>query len=177
MKVYYVRHGESEANVAGVVAGSETDAILTDNGRKQARRAGQDLKDKNIDLVVCSPLSRTFETAKLIAEEIGYSTSGIIKSEFFIERAVGIFAGKPHKYYAKAVLISDKHEGLESRKEVYQRVERGFKWLKKQNAQNVILVSHGGTGRAVRAVVHGLHHEEMYKVDGFANTEIFEFEL
>ena len=36
MKFYFVRHGESEANKAGVWAGGGTNSPLTDLGKKQA---------------------------------------------------------------------------------------------------------------------------------------------
>jgi broad specificity phosphatase PhoE len=176
-KVYYVRHGESEANVAGVVAGEEDDSPLTANGKAQAKKAGHDLKGKNIDLIVCSPLTRTVDTATIIAKELGYDPAKIIKSRLFIERSVGIFSGKPYEEYRTAVMASDDHEGLETRQQIYERVKKGFEWLKKQEGKNVVLVSHGGTGRAVKAIANGLSHEHIYKLEGFGNTEIYEFEL
>jgi broad specificity phosphatase PhoE len=66
-KIYFVRHGESEANVKKIVAGSETDAAITEKGRVQAEKAGQELLDKKIELIVSSPLTRTKETATIIA--------------------------------------------------------------------------------------------------------------
>ena len=64
--IYFVRHGESEANNLGLSAGSEFDTPLTDIGRKQAQKTGQDLKDKNIQLIVSSSQGRAIETAEII---------------------------------------------------------------------------------------------------------------
>lgn len=177
MRVYYVRHGESEANVANVVAGSGHDSPLTKNGRAQARHAGQELKDKHIDLIVCSPLARTVDTATHIAEEVGYDPDKIIKNILLTEREMGTLEQKPYAEYVEAMKKGIHYEGMETRKEMVARARKALDWIKTQDAQNVVLVSHGGTGRAIRAVVEGMHHDELYKLEGFGNTEIYEFEL
>lgn len=70
--VYFVRHGESRANVEKVFAGSRYDVPLTAAGLQQAKATGM-LRDKPIDIIVSSPLQRAKQTAKCIAEEIGYN--------------------------------------------------------------------------------------------------------
>ena len=96
-KIYFVRHGESEANAQGLAAGSEFDTPLTDTGRAQARRAGQDLKDKKIQLIVASTMDRALGTAKIIAKEIGYDSNKILTNKSFVERGMGIYSGGPEK--------------------------------------------------------------------------------
>lgn len=177
MKVYYVRHGESEANVANMVAGSGYNSPLTDNGRDQARKAGQELKDKNIDLIVCSPLQRTVDTATLIAEQIGYDPKKIVQNVLLTERNMGTLEQKPYDEYVEAMKKGVHYEGMETRKEMVVRADKALTWVKSLKGKNVVLVSHGGTGRAIRAVVEGMHHDDLYKIKGFGNTEIYEFEL
>ena len=72
-KVLYVRHGQSETNLRGVFAGGNDDTRLTDLGREQAKNAGKELKGIKIDRIICSPLSRTYETAQIIAKELGFN--------------------------------------------------------------------------------------------------------
>ncbi len=175
--VYYVRHGESEGNVQGIVSGGEHDALLTDEGRKQASRAGKDLKNKNIDLIVCSPMQRTLETARLIAAEVGIDSKDILVNEDFRERMMGVYSGKPHKKYREDMVSGNFHESAETPATLKERVSRGFDWLKKQQGKNVVLVSHGATGRMVKVIDQDLHHDDMYKLEGFGNTEIYEFTL
>lgn len=175
--VYFVRHGQSKANVAGLTAGAELDTPLTDDGRAQARKAGEELRGKDIDLIVCSPLERAHDTARLIAEIIGYDQAKIVTNEAFIERRVGKFSGRPHQEYVEAVQSKAPVDGLETSEEMHKRVFEGLEWLKKQPAQHIVLVSHGGTGRVIRIIDQGLHHSDMHKVDGFGNTEIYEFTL
>lgn len=176
-KVYYVRHGESEANVAGIVAGSGNETPLTSNGREQAKRAGRDLKDKKIDLIVCSPMLRTVDTAKLIAGELGYDPEKIVTNILLTERQMGRFEQRPHSEYVRAMKSGEEFEGMESAQEMLARAQKAIDWIQKQKAHNIVLVSHGGTGRAIKSVVENIHHEDMYKMEGFKNTEIYEFEL
>src|SRR5690606_2527197 len=69
-KLYFIRHGLSVMNRQGVFSGS-IDTPLTDEGRKQAKRAGKLARDFGIDYIVSSPLARALETAQIIAGEIG----------------------------------------------------------------------------------------------------------
>ncbi len=67
MKIYLVRHGQSEGNLRELWYGS-SDLPLTELGRHQARQAGEKLRE--VDLPVCyvSPLSRARDTAQLVLE-------------------------------------------------------------------------------------------------------------
>jgi broad specificity phosphatase PhoE len=64
--LYLVRHGESEANAAGVFAG-QTDSPLTPRGREQAKVVAMALRPVHFDRIVTSTLSRTRDTAAEIA--------------------------------------------------------------------------------------------------------------
>ena len=69
--IHLVRHG-SHVLPPGILAGRLPGAGLSDEGRKQARRAGDRLvKAGGIDSVQCSPLERTYETAGIIGERLG----------------------------------------------------------------------------------------------------------
>src|SRR5207253_2839316 len=63
---YLVRHGESEANAARRFAG-QSDSPLTQRGRKQAEAVADELAKVRFDKVVSSDLSRTRDTADVIA--------------------------------------------------------------------------------------------------------------
>ena len=64
MKLYLVRHGESECNVQRRLYG-RTDCSLTEKGCRQAREVGEKLVGEHIDLCISSPLIRAAETARL----------------------------------------------------------------------------------------------------------------
>ena len=57
-----VRHGQSQANVDGILAG-HLDSVLTDDGTGQVRRVSKLLFEVRLAQVVTSPLSRCRDTA------------------------------------------------------------------------------------------------------------------
>ncbi|MCL5432941.1 MAG: histidine phosphatase family protein, partial [Patescibacteria group bacterium] len=67
-----VRHGESEWNAKGLWTGL-TDISLSENGRMEAKRCADLLKNNKIDKAYTSPLSRSKETLGIILRELGIS--------------------------------------------------------------------------------------------------------
>lgn len=65
--VILLRHGRTEANASGVLAGRTPGVHLDDLGRSQAGRAGDRLAVVPLAALVSSPLERCRETARLVA--------------------------------------------------------------------------------------------------------------
>ncbi|MGA8809855.1 MAG: histidine phosphatase family protein, partial [Thermoanaerobaculia bacterium] len=65
-RVYLVRHGATELTAEDRFAGA-IDVKLSDEGREQARLLGQRLSADPIDVAFASPMTRTMDTARLIA--------------------------------------------------------------------------------------------------------------
>ncbi|MGI6656487.1 MAG: histidine phosphatase family protein [Desulfobulbus sp.] len=65
--LYLIRHGETDDNRNGLLAG-RTDSPLNEHGRAQARRLGERFAEERpqVDHIVVSPLQRTMETARLV---------------------------------------------------------------------------------------------------------------
>jgi len=91
--LFFIRHGESDGNQARKIQG-HTDLPLTDKGRSQAAQAGLWLKKQGIELIIASPLSRAWETATIIANQIGLAADSIIPSDLIKELNTGIFSNK-----------------------------------------------------------------------------------
>ena len=64
MKLYLVRHGESEANLSGYYAG-QSQVPLTETGRAQAKAAGALLQGLSFDRIYASDLIRAIHTQEL----------------------------------------------------------------------------------------------------------------
>jgi probable phosphoglycerate mutase len=66
-RIFLIRHGATVLTVEDRFAGS-TNVELSDEGRRQARRLSQRLAGEKVAAVYASDLSRTLETARLLAE-------------------------------------------------------------------------------------------------------------
>lgn len=71
MTLTFVRHGESEANAAGVIDTSVPGPHLTELGRQQAAAVADALAGNNYDGVYASSMIRTQETAQPLADRLG----------------------------------------------------------------------------------------------------------
>lgn len=147
-KLYFARHGESEMNVKKLLAGT-TDTPLTDAGRMQAKKAGQNAQELGIDLIVSSPLSRALETAQIIAKEIGYQKSQIITNKLLIERDHGPLEGQAWS----PDLNLDGFSDIETDGTLVERAHLALKWINSHSANHILVVSHGAFGRALRSVL------------------------
>ncbi len=65
MKIYVIRHGETEYNKKGCVQGW-LDIPLNENGENTAILTGEGLCDVTFDYVFTSPLKRAYRTAELV---------------------------------------------------------------------------------------------------------------
>ena len=78
MRVFVVRHGETDWNVEGRFQG-QMDTKLNARGVKQAELLAERLKNHKFDAVLTSPLSRARVTAEMIAAKAGIPEVTIIK--------------------------------------------------------------------------------------------------
>jgi len=176
--VFFVRHGESEANAQGLSAGSEFDTPLTDAGRAQAQKTGQKLNGRGIELIISSTMGRALETAEIIAREIGYDPKRIETNSLFVERGMGIYSKGLDEDYLKAAQSGQPlHESVETAEDMHQRISEGLAWLDKKNEQTILIVSHGGVSRVLRLIHQDLPHSHMYKIERLPNASIYEFTM
>ena len=89
MKVYIVRHGQTDWNVQHKAQG-RSDIPLNETGRRQAEELRDKIKDIKFDAVYASPLKRARETAE-IATDGEYK---IVFDDRLMERSFGDFEGK-----------------------------------------------------------------------------------
>ena len=68
MKLYFVRHGESEANTRRVISNRESPFGLTDLGREQAKVLAERLKNISFTAIYSSPVRRARETAEILCQ-------------------------------------------------------------------------------------------------------------
>jgi probable phosphoglycerate mutase len=71
MKLYFARHGESEANLLRMFSNRGVKHGLTEAGRAQARTLAQVLQPASVTRLYSSPLLRAVQTAEIVAELLG----------------------------------------------------------------------------------------------------------
>ncbi len=150
-RLYYIRHGLSLANQNSYWSG-RSDVPLVQEGIDQAKQAGEAAKAHPIDLIVASPMLRTRETARHVAEAIGYPFDDIQFLDLLKERDFGPLEGTLWTKTSAAMLNdgSTLPEGVETVAEVLARAQKAYEHLQSLPAENILVVGHGSVGRALR---------------------------
>ena len=95
-KVYFVRHGESDGNRG--LTHPINDSSLTDTGRSQAAFVAERCAKLPIEIIVCSTMNRTKETADII---FGTCPKPIEYSDLFRERR------RPSEIFGKSNFLNE----------------------------------------------------------------------
>ncbi len=144
----FVRHGESEKDVSGLVASySEGEKIaLTAKGRAAIEATAKKLAKEKASAIYASPLARTEESAELISAATGLA----IQTDFRLrEIDFGVMNGKTEEEFHAAFPFSanrwqDKPEGGENFSDVRKRMISFMREIDaKHRGETVIVVSHG----------------------------------
>ena len=151
MKLYVVRHGQTEANVNHLFNG-RNERDLTEFGIEQANSLANRMKTISIDLIFSSPLKRARHTASIL----NINNIEIVFDDRIIERDYG-------KFTLKSVdLIKDRRNKLfdlenneikeiESYKSIYDRVGSFIEEIKEKYAdKNILVVTHGDVVIAIK---------------------------
>lgn len=149
--LYVMRHGLSLMNKAGLYSG-RSETPLAPEGLEQARQAGEDIINLGLSIqkIVASPFSRAHDTARIIADVIGYPPEQIELNSLFIERDMGVMEGQPWSPDLDLDGMSD----VETRDTLFERCRFGYEFLQTIPEDVVLVVSHGATCRMLRHVIH-----------------------
>lgn len=145
---YFVRHGESEGNAARVFTG-QTDSPLTPRGRQQAQTVADELAKVKFDRIVSSDLSRTRDTAQVIAKRHGIPVETLPELR---EINVGDRTGTPFDEARGLPNWSDDGfvawPGGETLNQVVARTLGAIERLTKESpGKTILVVGHGGVNR------------------------------
>lgn len=178
MRLYFVRHGQTNLNHKRLIQG-RFDAPLNNVGKRQAKQAGQTLKGLkvNYDKIVSSPLSRALETAHLIARKINYKENIFIEPKM-IERDFGRFEMTSiSDNFPKIMQPNFKDPGYEDDELILKRVNDGLISLHSKYAnQNIVVAAHAHVIRSV----YILMDKEKYNYTNFflgnGSIHVFDFD-
>jgi broad specificity phosphatase PhoE len=71
MKLYFCRHGESEANRLHIISNRRLPHALTEAGKSQSAALADRLLSENIGYIFTSPIPRAIETAEIVSNVLG----------------------------------------------------------------------------------------------------------
>ena len=168
--VYFLRHGQTDWNVAMRVQGQQ-DIPINDTGRAQAAANGRALAKLLDDPArfryIASPLGRTRETMNLVRRELGLPSHGYETDDRLKEIAFGLWEtytfDELRKTEPEAVRAreSDKFNFQPPLGESYARLlSRIQSWLP-YVAEDSVVVTHGGVLRMLEHHLNGTPPEEV----------------
>ena len=179
MRIYFVRHGQSDANIRNMIAG-QYDSKLTEQGRKDALKARAILKNIPFDRVYSSDLSRA-----RITQEIALSCEDVIITELIREIDVGNkLEGKTYEKCEEefgTVYVSDRAEfnfqpyGGENYRMLEKRVVEFLQKVVNDGGECVAAFSHGGFINAVLGFVLGCHVTTKKALSDNCGVSVFEY--
>lgn len=161
-----VRHGEAEHNVLDVASSyPETRAYhLTERGREQVNARAQELLRESTAVIFFSPLTRTRETAEILAEKTGAPS---FEDARLREPSYGIFEGGSWRLLVEKYppprrrLETDGMDGVESFGVVRERLVSFRDFVcSRYGGQRIVVVSHGDTLQMLHGLLIGLTLEE-----------------
>ena len=162
MRIYVARHGQTQWNVEDKVCG-RTDLPLTEEGQRQAQILCDRIGERNIDLIIASPMLRARQTAAPAAEKYGIP---MIVDSRLIEQDYGIYEGVSRfdeGFLSNKRQFAYRYPGGESMMDVAHRVYALLEEIRqKHEGKNVLLVCHGGVCRVIRTYFEDMTNEEYF---------------
>lgn len=170
MKIYLTRHGETQWNIEGRIQ-SHGDSPLTLNGIKSSKDVHDKLVNVNFDKIYSSNLGRAVHTAKIIR---GNRNLDIIKLDGIREINLERWRGKyfhefndiendlNHKLYNKPHEYNPSED--ENFCDFYHRISKTIELILKDNhSENILIVSHFHTVRAILAYLNNIEIKNIPK--------------
>jgi broad specificity phosphatase PhoE len=156
MKLYFTRHGESEANIRHIISNRDLPHPLTAKGREQAFALAGKLAGENISRIFTSPVPRAYETAQIVAGALSIPSQ---TTRGLIEYDCGILEGRGddeawslHRQFFMDWIEVRNRDLCPPGGETFHDIEKRFvsfidRLVKDYGSSdaNLLLVGHGGT--------------------------------
>ena len=153
MRIYFVRHGQSEANILNEFSNRGLKHGLTEKGKIQAGKLSKKLQKHKIDLIYSSSLLRARQTAEVLSENLNVSVKIVYE---LMEHDCGLEGNSDDCSWNRYMELMDNWllykkynciiEGGESYFALKDRFVPFIKMLMGSN-DNVLLIGHGSLYR------------------------------
>lgn len=175
MKIYLMRHGETDYNKKGLIQG-QLDVPLNENGIRLAKltRDGFRREGLSFDLAYCSPLIRARKTAEILLEgtdmpviyderirEMNFGEGeGVLLKDIGVKPELANIDALFHNPPAyRATSVGESYEALFARVESFLEQEI---YPKEGQYENILVCCHGGIIRAFLAFLKKLELSEFW---------------
>lgn len=180
MKLYIARHGETFANIKGIIIKGIIQGWLpgklTKQGTEQAKKLAKRLIKEKIDVIYCSDLKRCRQTIEPFLKLNKNTPIKYVKE--LRERKMGIFEGKNYEIGKKwreenKLSFEDKVPGGESFSDLQKRMIKFFdKIFKKHEGKNILFMTHGTAKRSLITHLLNKQHQKRHKKFRSSNTAL-----
>lgn len=190
MKLYIVRHGETQMNRKKILQGN-SDSPLTEIGIAGAKKMAEFFKTNNFDLVISSHLGRAVKTAEIIMQGRDIS---LVREPLVAEMCFGDWQGKTQeeicideestRNYISYFKQPENYVPVEGAETFSQLLDRAEKFLEKMKCYakehpeaKVLLVTHGAYIKALISVVENLEIKDFWKEPFITNLSLTIFDV
>lgn len=180
-RFYFIRHGQTDLNLKGIVQGRGVNTSLNNNGKKQAFAFFDAYKHIPFDKIYTSTLVRTYQTIQPFVEDKNIPHEELIGLD---EISWGIYEGKVQDETImdgfRQLIDSWKNDDLdvhvengESPNQLVQRQKEAVDYMLRQADERTILVCMHG--RALRILLCHLSGTPIRQMDEFphSNTALY----
>lgn len=169
MKLYVLRHGETDYNKEGIFQG-QNNIDLNEEGIKQAQITAKSLENIYFDKVYVSPLKRAIQTAKIV------TNNKLEIDDRIKERSFGKLEGKK--------TIPDYEErveefGIEKIEDLEKRLKSFLKDIisKNQDCENILVITHGGVAQIINKLLDPKYNDNNFKDFRLKNASYICYEI
>ncbi len=164
------RHGETEENKQRILQG-QMPGHLSETGKEQAEQLADLLENEPIDIIICSDLARSYDTAMAVARRKGMKP---IATPLLREMDWGIYTGK----IAHELDFNSLPESVESTEAQYKRAGDFIDFLKKEfPGKHILAIGHGGFNRAIITRLENMLPEKILKLPIMKNTACIRYTI
>jgi len=177
MKLYFVRHGETDVNSGLQQAHTaQFNEPLNSAGIEQAEQLAEQLRDVTFEAVVSSQLQRALQTAKIINE---FHKLDIRIDDVWRELKTSNYLDATSWHDAFDFDKNEVVEGIEPIRDFFDRIYMALDNLKATHGKDdsVLVVSHGGVHQAVYAYTNNLPLAGNMRISPMKNCEVRIYEL
>lgn len=172
MKLYIIRHGETNENAQDIVQGW-LDTELNVNGLAQARRAAESF-NKSIDAIYSSDLKRATRTAQEFRKK--YRNVPYFEDRRLRERNFGDASGTRRDEHDWEQFWSTEDRSTISNAEIITeftaRIADFLSEIKSKPFDSILIVAHGGVLNRIQAILSPNHQHYPHQ-----NTSILEIDI